>query len=331
MNISEIAKLAGVSRATVSRYLNNGYISEEKKEKIRVVIEQTGYIPSSQAQMLRTKKTKLIGVILPKISSESISKVVDGISEKLAEAGYQIILGNTDNSVEREIEYLNIFKNNQVDGIIFLATIISNKHKQVMKELPMPIVIVGQKVEGYCCVFHDDYEATKKITHLLIKSGCRSLGYIGVTTEDKAAGFERKRGFLDAVEEACNTDKCVETACLREGLFSMESGYELMKGILEDGYDVDGVYCATDSIAIGAMEAIKEKNKRIPEDISLVGMGDTRISRVVTPGLTTVSYCYTESGREAAAMLITLIEEKHEYTKKIKLGYKIVERSSIKQ
>ena len=97
MNINEIARLAGVSRATVSRYLNNGYVSEEKKAVIRRVIEETGYQPSSQAQMLRTKKTRLVGVILPKINSNTISREAAGISDILTKKGYQIVLANTNN------------------------------------------------------------------------------------------------------------------------------------------------------------------------------------------------------------------------------------------
>ena len=97
MNINEIAKLAGVSIATVSRYLNNGYVSEEKKKNISRVIEETGYQPSSQAQRLRTKKTKLVGVILPKIDSNTISREVAGISDILTKKGYQLILANTNN------------------------------------------------------------------------------------------------------------------------------------------------------------------------------------------------------------------------------------------
>ena len=106
MNINEIARLAGVSRATVSRYLNNGYVSSEKKEVIRRVIQETGYQPSSQAQTLRTKKTSLIGVILPKINSDTISREVTGISDILTRRGYQLILANTNNDVEEELKKL---------------------------------------------------------------------------------------------------------------------------------------------------------------------------------------------------------------------------------
>ena len=100
MNINEIARLAGVSRATVSRYLNDGYVSDEKKAVIRKVIEETGYQPSSQAQMLRTKKTKLVGVIIPKINSDTVGRMVAGISDVLNRSGYQLLLANTDNNLE---------------------------------------------------------------------------------------------------------------------------------------------------------------------------------------------------------------------------------------
>lgn len=120
MNINEIARLAGVSRATVSRYLNKGYVSEEKKEIIRKVIEETGYQPSAQAQTLRTKKTSLVGVILPKINSDTISREVAGISDVLTARGYQLILANTNNNLDEELKYLSLF---------------TRKHKQMLKDI----------------------------------------------------------------------------------------------------------------------------------------------------------------------------------------------------
>ena len=110
MTIAEIAQRAGVSKTAVSRYLNSGYISQEKKEKIRAVIEEPGYIPSRQAQNLRRGTSRMIGVILPKIDSESISRIVAGISQVLEEKGFQLLLANTENNIEREISYLEYFK-----------------------------------------------------------------------------------------------------------------------------------------------------------------------------------------------------------------------------
>ena len=123
MTIKEIAQLAGVSSAAVSRYLNGGYVSEEKKEQIRKVIEETGYQPSAQARMLRTKKASLVGVVVPKINSESISRITAGIESVLAERGYQMLLAGTDNTPAKEVEYLRLFENYPVDGIILVGTV----------------------------------------------------------------------------------------------------------------------------------------------------------------------------------------------------------------
>ena len=122
MNIAEIAKRAGVSSAAVSRYFNDGYISEEKREKIRRVVEETGYRPSVQAQTLRTKKTKMIGVIVPKVASASIGRVVEGILSVLNGRKYQMLLAVTQNDPEKELEYLDAFSEKQVDGVILVAT-----------------------------------------------------------------------------------------------------------------------------------------------------------------------------------------------------------------
>ena len=160
MNIAEIAKLAGVSRAAVSRYFNNGYISEEKREAIRKAVEETGYRPSVQAQTLRTKKTRMIGVIVPKIASASIGRVVEGILAVLNENGYQMLLAVTQNDPRKELEYLSAFHEKQVDGVVLLATVFTPEHKKILKTSSVPVVIVGQYLAGQCAVFHDDYHAS---------------------------------------------------------------------------------------------------------------------------------------------------------------------------
>ena len=198
MTINEIAKMAGVSRATVSRYLNDGYVSEEKKERIAGVIAETGYIPSSQAQMLRTKKTGLIGVIIPKISSDSIGRMVDGIGEELAKEGYQLLLASTNNNEREEVRYLQTFRNNYVDGVILIGTIFRKEHRKALEELEVPVVILGQQYEGYACVYQDDCHSARDVAELLTKS-CRHIAYIGVTPKDKAVGAARKKGFQTAL------------------------------------------------------------------------------------------------------------------------------------
>lgn len=326
MTIEEIAKMAGVSRTAVSRYLNQGYISEEKRQKISQVIEETGYQPSRQAQILRTKKTKLIGVVLPKINSEAISRVVAGISAIVAQEGYQILLANTENNLQKELEYLTLFQNNQVDGIILIATILTKKHKTILNDLKIPIVIVGQKAEQFSCIYHDDYHASKSLTDLMIQSGKKKIVYIGVTSKDKAAGTDRKRGYLDSLIEHSIV---FQKNWMEEGQFTMDSGYEKMGLLLKSVPDLDGVFCATDSIAIGAMNRLKEEGKSIPKDVAIIGIGHTKMSQVVTPRLTTAHYFYKTSGMEAATMILNKIQHNSTITKEVKLGYEIIEQESV--
>lgn len=326
MNINEIARLAGVSRATVSRYLNDGYVSEEKRERIKKVIEETGYQPSSQAQMLRTKKTRLVGVILPKINSDTVSRMVAGISDVLSRSGYQLLLANTNNDLEEELKYLKVFKDNHVDGILFIGTIFTAKHKKLLRECKVPLVILGQRLEGYSCVFHDDYHASRQMTELLMEKG-KIPGFIGVTTRDEAAGFSRKKGFeaaLRSKEIPFGQEQMVEAG------FDIASGYQKMKELLKQVPDVDSVFCATDNIAIGAMMYLKEIGKSIPKDIQLAGIGDTPQSRIVTPRLSTVHFYYKTSGMEAASMLVERMESEQAVHKELKMGYEIIKNASMR-
>ena len=129
MDINGIAELAGVSRATVSRYLNDGYVSQEKRERIRKVIEETGYVPSQSAQQLRTGKTNLVGIITPKINSNSVARMIEGITEGFAGTEYHTLLAITNYDAAEEVRSLRMFSERpRVDGIILIPTSIGDEH-----------------------------------------------------------------------------------------------------------------------------------------------------------------------------------------------------------
>ena len=326
MTITEIAKMAGVSVSAVSRYLNDGYISEDKRKRIKAVIDKTGYQPSKQAQILRTKKSKVIGVILPKISSESIARVADGISSVLSKEGYQMLLVSTQNDPKKEIEYLNLLQNNPVDGILFSASVYDKAHQDALKKMEIPVVVISQKFDGFACVYHDDYGAAKAMTELLLKSGKQHIAHIAVTQSDEAAGKSRTQGYRDAMREQ---KKAVEPKMVVTAGFTMDAGYDCMKMLLKQNAELDAVFCATDTLAVGALTCLKEEGKRVPEDIAIVGIGHNRMSRVVTPKLTTAHLFYKTSGIEAANMLLEMIEEKNCVARQIQLGYEVVEAESV--
>ncbi|MGN0154934.1 MAG: LacI family DNA-binding transcriptional regulator [Lachnospiraceae bacterium] len=327
MNINEIAALAGVSRATVSRYLNNGYVSAEKKEQIRKVIEETGYQPSAQAQMLRTKKTGSIGVILPKINSDSVSRMVHGISSILREKGYQLLLADTQNDIKEEIRCLKQLGQNHVDGIILIGSIITKEHYRVMKDINIPLVVLAQCVKEYSCVYYDDYGAAKELTKRALEHG-NNPAFIGALIENESVGQERLYGFLDANFEL---DRAIKEGYCTNDMISIEQGYESAKSLLQMDSEIDTLICATDILAMGAMRYLKECGKKIPEDVQIAGFGDDLVAKVCDPPLTSVHFYYKTSGEEAAKMLIDMMEESPSVRKEMKIGYQIMETGTLRR
>lgn len=325
MTISEIAARAGVSKAAVSRYLNNGYISQEKRDRIRQVIEETGYIPSQQARGLRTGRTHTIGVILPRIDSESISRIVAGISDVLGARGFQLLLTSTDNNVDRELTALDYFRNNQVDGLLFIATILTPAHHAVIETMPVPLVMIGQQADYLSCVYHDDRAAARELTGLILR-GRRHPAMLYVTTRDLAAGQARLDGFYDGLRaQGLDPDK----APVIQADFSVKAGYDGAQTLFSRAPETDALLCATDSIAIGAMQYLRACGRPL-DSLSIAGIGDSRLSSIVTPRLTTAHYHYRTSGAEAARLLLQIIDSEIDPRRAIQLGYRLVPQETTR-
>lgn len=142
----------------------------------------------------------MVGVILPKIdSAAAMGSVVAGILALLNDNGYQILLADTQNDPSKELEYLLLFNEKQVYGVILITTVFTREHKKALKGMMVPVVIVGQQLSGYHCVYHDDYHAFYDITRLMLEKGRKCLGYMSVFHQDKAAGLERYRGYQAGV------------------------------------------------------------------------------------------------------------------------------------
>lgn len=327
MTINEIAQMAGVSRATVSRYLNNGYVSEEKRDRIAAVIEETGYKPSVSAQLLRSHRTHFVGVIIPKLNSDSISRMADGISRKLSGEGYQLLLACTENDEQKELEYLSLFKENNVDGVILFGTIFTPEHRRLLKELDVPVVILAQREEGFSCVYSDDYSAAHELG-AYITATAGETGLITVTPSDEAVGRNRRNGFIDAFRE---NGTPIKRDHIRISHFDAESGEKAALSLLQKYPDIDTLICVTDTIASGASRAIRKLGLTIPDDIQLSGFGDSTVSTVLYPALTTVHLHYDRAGETAADTLLTQIRSDERPVNEIKYSYDLMIRESTRK
>lgn len=343
MDINEVARLAGVSRATVSRYLNDGYVSREKREVIRRVIAETGYVPSRSAKSLRTGRTGLVGVIIPKVSSKSVGRMLAGISGVLEGTGRQLLLGNTDGDPAREVEYLRLFSEGErVDGIILVATVFTPRHLEVMGSLDVPLVVLGQRLEGHPCVYQDDYGAMRELAaHVLARS--ERPAFMGVHDEDRAAGRARRSAFLD--ECAARGVRVPAGALAETARFSVREGHLAADRILDACPETDAIVCAADSLAYGALTCLRERGLDVPGDVALAGVDDSELSRVVTPALTTVHLPFRTSGASAAGMLLGLMgpgaggdaggadaaDDMEPGATEVRMGYELVVRDSTRR
>ena len=329
MTIKEVAQLAGVSPAAVSRYLNGGSISPEKRERVRKAIEETGYRPNPMAQTMRTGRINQVGIIVPRLYSDSVSQITAGASKRLFEQGYMTLLGCTDHDSDMELDYLRLMQESQVSGIILMGAVLTPQIAQAIRDSRVPVVITGQNFEEFPCVYHDDFHAVRDLTRLMIAKGRRHIAMIGAPDNDIAAGLNRRRGaeqaLLDAGFDASRMPYEVSS-------FEAKGGKEAMLRLMDRYPELDGVICATDTMAMGAMSALKEAGKIIPDDVSITAVGDSWIDSVSTPALTTAHLFFQQCGEEAARLLLELLdgtEPENSAPRQIRLQYLIVERGSV--
>ena len=323
VTIQDIANMVNVSKSSVSRYLNNGYVSEENAKKIKEAIEKTGFQTNFFAKRLKTKKSGLIGIVIPRIDSVTVGKFLTGINKELKENDYQGIILISELDIEKELSNINSLHQQGVDGIIINSMAITKKHIELTSKLTIPTIFTGQKSEFTNYIKIDDYEAGQIMGNYFKSKGHMNIVFLGVNEWDKAVGVDRKKGFIDAMEQnnsECNI-KFVETD------FSFTSAYNNTSKALE--YNPTAIVCATDNICLGVLRYMHENNIKVPEEISVAGFGGYDIGTVSYPTLTTVAFDYELIGIKTARGILDLIEGK-ELEENNEASLKLIERESVK-
>ena len=249
-----------------------------------------------------------------------------------------MLLAGTDNTPAKEVEYLRLFENYPVDGIILVGTMFTAGHLKFLKETKVPVVVIGQRTSHANCIYHDDYGAGKAMGQAVAGFSKKGVAYIGVTRDDKAAGAAREDGFIAGLKNAGVT---LFEENKRTSAFTLESGYESALDLLESKCDIDVISCATDTIAAGAIEAIQTYlKKQIPTNaadagarmryilentsIRVTGFGDNQMLKAVTGGIPTIHFGYKTSGIRGAELLLDSIERGEQIPIEMKLGFRLV-------
>ena len=322
VTIRDIANMVNVSKSSVSRYLNNGYVSEENAKKIKEAIEKTGFETNFFAKRLKTKKSGLIGIVIPRIDSVTVGKILNGINSKLRDNQYQGIILISELNEEKELANINSLYQQGVDGIIVDSIGITKKHIQLISKLTIPVIFTGQKNEFVNYKKIDDYEAGKILGEYFLSKGHRNIVFLGVNEKDEAVGIHRKNGFIDVFKESGIDYKInvIETD------FSFKKAYEKAPEVLK--YKPTAIVGSTDNICMGIIRYLNEKNILIPKEISIAGFGNYDIGSIIYPPLTTIDFDYELLGANVAEGMLHLIkEEKLESDENIPL--RLIERASV--
>lgn len=329
MKISDIAKLAGVSKATVSRVINSpDKVSDKLRCKVEKVISETRYTPNLLAQELVTRKTKLIGVVLPGVGVDVFSKIADGITARLKEKDYNIILSTGDSKESSEVERIWLLKRKQVDGIIIFPHKSSKELEDNLENIDIPVVSIGRKVNSskISTVRFKDMEAAEKATEIMMNRGMKKILFMGKNDVSDQMMNERYEGFMRAIDK----NPKIEGSFTEVKGYDSENGYKAMEKLFgSKEWTVDGIFAATDRIAIGAMKFLNEKGFCIPEEISIMGFDDMEVSRYMIPSLSTIKLDYYNAGETAAELILGKI--RNENIEDVFINYSIKERESLKE
>ncbi|HZG73481.1 MAG TPA: trehalose repressor, partial [Chondromyces sp.] len=260
--------------------------------------------------------------IIPRLDSYAASQTLIGIDEKLRELDYQMIISNTSQDLEREIENIYHLAKQKVAGIILLATEITTSHLEAFQKVNIPVILVGQQHDRFHSVIHNDYEAAYELGRYILNKGHRKIAYLGVTEKDIAVGIKRKEGFKRAVNEEPNCRvRFFETS------FKIEDSIKKVPEIINE-FHPTVIVCATDNIALGALKSAHMMGLRIPEDLSISGFGGYDVTGLTYPGITTAKFYYREAGNQAATNMVRLVNEE-ELDQLTISTYNIIERESV--
>ncbi len=307
--IEDVAELAGVSIATVSRALHKpDIVSEKTKERVWAAVRETGYTLNTMAQNLRLKKSGMIVVLVPDISNPFFSGILSGIESEMAKKGYNTLIANTQNAADRERIYRTIASSNLADGLLVLNGALPSVRGSTPQDpanLP-PTVILCERIPDCSLptVIVDNVGASYQATKHLIDTGHTRIGHLAGPSENILT-HDRLQGYRTAIEDA---GILFDKKYVLKKDFTISSGYEGTKTLMSQQDCPTALFCASDEIAMGAMKAAKELGLTIPNDLSIVGFDDIEVADCYSPPLTTVHQPRQVIGKTGARLLLQILE-----------------------
>ncbi len=324
--IKEVADLAGVSIATVSRFLNNpDLVSNKTRQKVEKVITQTKFVPSTSAKSLRSGKTGLIIVVIPRIGDAFYDGIIQSISKQAKTKGYNILVKEALFSSFELDDYLAMINSKQADGIILCVSLPQKVRDAIKSYHGTPIVMACEANDDFPLpnVRIDNFLAAKEATDYLIQLGHQRIAYIS-GYDNSSADKQREAGFSQAMMEAGLSEKKL----IIRGGSTLEDARTATEELLKSPIKPTASFCGNDEMAIGVLHELKANNIQVPDDMSVIGFDNIRYAEMTTPTLTTISQPNRDIGTLTMDILSEIIDglDKSNHTEV--LAHKLIIRQS---
>ncbi|MFF2088901.1 LacI family DNA-binding transcriptional regulator [Paenibacillus sp. NPDC058174] len=334
VTIKDIAKSAGVSVTTVSRALN-GYddVNEGTRLKIKTIADELGYSPNMAARSLISKKTKTLGLLLSNITRDSSKdniayEVLCGINDRSGELDYDLVLFSTTPQKQSIKSYKTLCQERGVDGVIIMGIRLDDPYLKEIVSSEIPCILIDITLQGpnVAYVTSDNTNGALAAVNHLLDYGHRQIAMINGHAQADVS-LLRLEGYRKALDQA---GMVFDETLVLNGQFSEQGGKEAVRRIMTERPEVTAIFCASDLMALGALQGVKEMGKKVPDDISIIGFDNIDLTAYCTPALSTVHQFKYELGTAAAQVLIDLLEGK-DVSHHVMLATDVIQRESVRR
>lgn len=327
-NISDVAKLSGQTKTTVSRVINNHpYVSDQKRKLVLKAMEELGYTPNPSARRLRGQLTTTLGVIVPRIVNPFFSYLLNSIEQSAYKKGYQVLMGQSNEDKEKELAFLNLLKTKQVDGIIM--TSIENEWEIIESYTKYgPILLCNDYVDQDKApmIQLDQTLGAYLGTKHLVEKGHQKIAYCtGGLFDAEGKGKDRNQGFHKALKEVGIK---INPKWIFVDMHTIEDGKQVLKQLMELDDRPSAIFTGSDEIAAGIIMEAKEQGWNIPKDLAVVGFDDQPIAEILDPKLTTIRQPVDQMGRKSVEVMIEMLENPELKGESYQLPIELIVRQS---
>lgn len=322
----EVAELAGVSRMTVSRALNEpGKVKEELRQRVLEAVRELGYVHNHLARNLSSQRSNVVGLVLPSLENSIFAQTVKGISDHFRPRGFQLMLAEAADDPEDEERVISAFLAQRVGGLILHSTRHTPATLRMLKSTGIPVVETGDLPDNPIDMVasYSNYEAAKAMTQHLVRLGYRSIALASLANNPRAR--ERQKGFADALAElgaSFSSERLIEVSR------GIGGGAEAVSYLAQRLPDTDALFCAGDVLAIGALLECNRRNWSVPKRLAIASFDDVEIMRYVAPAMTCLKLPRYDIGRRSAEMLTARMQGAEIAVKHLNLGFEIMQRAS---